>query len=129
MIPVLDPLESPGFFYPAHFVFVLCLLGQPWDLGTHPEPGYPTAAQSLAQVIVDVDADGFNGDTMVDIPFDFYEAALKLGKQIVLEPEVGGTAPFLKHTLMSWGYWPSERIPYIVCQGHHSLPFGHSHCF
>ncbi len=47
---------------------------------------------------------GFNGDTMNNIPEDFYLASVRRHNHpIALEPEDGGDASFMNWGTMGWG--------------------------
>ena len=76
----------------------------PWDQGTR-----NTGAadhETMVRAVIDVGADGFNGDTMPGINSSFMAVASELGKPLAFEPEFGmENISDLKHDVMSWGYW------------------------
>lgn len=79
----------------------------PWDTAT-----VETGPQELAQAMAAVDADGFNGDTMTGIPYEFFEAATRaLGRPPLLQPEIGlpGNAG-LPWTASAWQYGLQGKI-------------------
>lgn len=85
-----------------------------WDHGTRDE-GVPME-QGLAELARDMDADGFNGDTMRPVGIEFYKASLKVGHPIAIEPEVGldDKVEALAWNVMSWGYWgPYQTMPAV----------------
>ena len=60
----------------------------------------------MVRAVIDVGADGFNGDTMPGINASFMEVASKLGKPLAFEPEFGmNNISDLAHDVLSWGYW------------------------
>ena len=85
-----------------------------WDHGTRDE-GVPMARR-LAELAGNIGADGFNGDTMSPIGWEFYAESLKLGHPLALEPEVGlgDQTEALAWNVLSWGYWwPYQRLPAV----------------
>ena len=71
--------------------------------------------ETMVRAVIDVGADGFNGDTMPGINSSFMDVAKELGKPLAFEPEFGmNNISDIRHDVMSWGYWnytPSgERI-------------------
>ncbi|CAH0474519.1 unnamed protein product [Peronospora belbahrii] len=80
----------------------------PWDIGTRDETGledmvrmYQADITTLNQVISDLEADGFNGDTMYGVPKSFYNCT----KPLVATPEGGVPTAYLSNNPMSWGYF------------------------
>ena len=69
----------------------------------------PTGAadhETMVRAVIDVGADGFNGDTMPGINTSFMEVASKLGKPLAFEPEFGmDNISDLAQDVLSWGYW------------------------
>lgn len=60
----------------------------PWDEATRREsaPDHEVLAELSAQV----QADGFNGDTVKRVGREFWEAGIKAGRPLAIEPEAGG---------------------------------------
>ena len=54
--------------------------------------GLTPDAYLLDDLIKEVDADGFNGDTMGSVPESFYTTSQELGHPVAIEPEGGGQA-------------------------------------
>ena len=85
----------------------------PWD--TALDNG-PTNASQLAAAMAAIGADGFNGDTMTGIPYDYFlEGARALGIPPALEPEnaIEGSAG-LAWTANSWNYgFNSGEFPHV----------------
>jgi iron(II)-dependent oxidoreductase len=80
----------------------------PWDVGTRDVDGledmvrmYTADIASLNEVVPELQADGFNGDTMYGVPKAFYNCS----KPLVATPEGGVPTAFLSHNPMSWGYF------------------------
>ncbi|GMF51616.1 unnamed protein product [Phytophthora fragariaefolia] len=80
----------------------------PWDVGTRDEDGledmvrmYNADIMTLSEIIPELQADGFNGDTMYGVPKSFYNCS----KPLVATPEGGVPTAFLSHNPMSWGYY------------------------
>lgn len=78
----------------------------PWDQGTRYEGRSDPVA--MADLLEQLDADGFNGDTMSFVNDTFYTAAAEHGKHISIEPELGGNHSTMKWSTQGWGYWPSQ---------------------
>ncbi|RLN14939.1 hypothetical protein BBJ28_00000901 [Nothophytophthora sp. Chile5] len=80
----------------------------PWDIGTRDEPGledtvrmYTADIATLNRLIPELQADGFNGDTMYGVPKSFFNCSAPL----VAAPEGGVPTAFLSNNPMSWGYF------------------------
>ncbi|RLN54802.1 hypothetical protein BBJ29_008505 [Phytophthora kernoviae] len=80
----------------------------PWDINTRDEPGledmvrmYSADITVLSELVPELGADGFNGDTMYGVPKAFYNCS----KPLVAAPEGGVPTAFLSHNPMSWGYF------------------------
>ncbi|CAH0489651.1 unnamed protein product [Peronospora farinosa] len=80
----------------------------PWDVGTRDEPGredmvrmYKADIATLNEIIPQLQADGFNGDTMYGVPKSFYNCS----KPLVASPEGGVPTAYLSHNPISWGYF------------------------
>jgi len=84
----------------------------PWDIGTRREPISDQA--TLAEMVKKTGGDGFNGDTMSDVPKSFWDAALHKSYPMAFEPEHAERSPdvALNWTTMGWGYWnyPSKPV-------------------
>ncbi len=73
----------------------------PWDQGTR--PANATDEVSLALMAVATHSDGFNGDTMREIPLSFFTASVAAGRPLALEPEGGGLADSTLWDTLGWG--------------------------
>ena len=87
----------------------------PWDIGTR-DPVQPWASV-LPKTMVQIGADGMNGDTMGAVTEDFFETSLAAGHPPALEPEVGLGGREINQlgwNVMTWGYWDNnEDIPMV----------------
>ena len=86
----------------------------PWDQGTRDEgaPDWDT----LAKLMAEIGADGFNGDTMGQVPHIFRTASDKTGHPIVFEPESGNPGDndvAIAWNNLGWGYWKYPFEPMI----------------
>lgn len=62
--------------------------------------------ETMVKAVVEVGADGFNGDTMVGINASFMATAAGLGRPLSLEPECGiADLADLATDVSTWGYW------------------------
>jgi hypothetical protein len=57
--------------------------------------------QALGALLLAINADGFNGDTMKEIPQEFYDAGMARGHPIAMEPE-GSGAHIVSHIVRSY---------------------------
>ena len=73
----------------------------PWDDSTR-EEGQPDAT-ALAQLLVSTRAQGFNGDTMGEIPQSFYLASVAADSPAAMQAELGGSLQSLAWTTLGWG--------------------------
>ncbi|KAG7390828.1 Inactive C-alpha-formylglycine-proteinrating enzyme 2 [Phytophthora pseudosyringae] len=62
---------------------------------------YNADITTLGETIPELNADGFNGDTMYGVPKAFYNCS----KPLVAAPEGGVPTAFLSNNPMSWGYF------------------------
>jgi len=81
----------------------------PWDTGTNRE--LLDDEHTFAKLLKETNGDGFNGDTMGEIPESFWSAAQKANYPIALEPEGGGKDESLNWDTMGWGYW--NNYPFV----------------
>ena len=80
---------------PAHAPRVTTAQGSENSSGTDP--------QSMAELLRDTGADGFNGDCMAAIPQAFYDAAVRIYKPIAMEGEGGlGSLRSLNWQTLGW---------------------------
>jgi len=61
----------------------------------------------------ETNGDGFNGDTMPEVPESFWTAAVKVGHPEAFEPEGGGVDDSLNWSTMGWGYYDYPQIPQV----------------
>ena len=68
-------------------------------------------AQAMAALLLAIDADGFNGDTMKLIKQEFYDAGIARNHPIAMEPE--GTAPLdaVAYDTLNWGEGWKYTVP------------------
>ena len=79
----------------------------PWDQFTR-NTG-KSDMESLADLIIDTGADGFNGDTMDGVNASFFEEAADRGYPILIEPEyMHENWEYLDSNLMAWNYWQGQ---------------------
>ena len=88
----------------------------PWDT-----PGFTTRRtslgatqpESLAALLVKTGADGFNGDTMRDIPEDYFGASVRAGRPAAMQAEGGASLQSLAWTTLGWGEvggWGTDAV-------------------
>lgn len=83
-----------------------------WDQGTRPEAVPDWTA--ISRELVEVGADGINGDTLDGMPRAFREASDALNHPLALEPEGGlGADEMINYNNMTWGYWKYSFIPSV----------------
>eukprot|EP00463_Aulacantha_scolymantha_P001080 TRINITY_DN174_c0_g1_i3.p1 TRINITY_DN174_c0_g1~~TRINITY_DN174_c0_g1_i3.p1 ORF type:complete len:535 (+),score=134.03 TRINITY_DN174_c0_g1_i3:189-1607(+) len=68
---------------------------------------------ALATLCKETNSDGFNGDTMGSIPISFWQAGLKKGIHMAMEPEGGGNQNTINYDTLGWGYWSYPYIPMV----------------
>ena len=84
----------------------------PWDTGTREEP--LSKAETIAQLMASIGADGVNGDTFNGIPRTYRVASDKTGHPLVFEPEgFPSSDEMLNWDNMSWGYWKYPFVPMV----------------
>ena len=82
-----------------------------WDQGTR-DPGMPWP-QAIAKMMVDIGADGINGDTQDGVPRAFPEAADRIGYPLAFEPEGGPSDEALSYNLLTWGQYQYPFVPLV----------------
>jgi formylglycine-generating enzyme required for sulfatase activity len=84
----------------------------PWDRSTRPEGVIDE--ETIARLMKEVDADGVFGDTMDGMAQSIYEASVKVGHPLTLEPEGHpASAEQMKYDTMQWGYWKFPFTPLV----------------
>jgi formylglycine-generating enzyme required for sulfatase activity len=84
----------------------------PWDMGTRLEP--KSKAETIAELMAEIGADGINGDTFNGLPHTYRAASDRTGHPVVLEPEIYPDGDeMLNWNNMSWGYWKYPFVPMI----------------
>jgi formylglycine-generating enzyme required for sulfatase activity len=82
-----------------------------WDQGTHlPDQPWPKA---LAALMMEIDADGVNGDTQDGVPLGFVAAAEAAGHPLAFEPETSPSDEALSWDVMNWGQYAFPFIPMV----------------
>jgi formylglycine-generating enzyme required for sulfatase activity len=82
-----------------------------WDQGTRPDPNL---WQELSKELVEIGADGVNGDTLDGIPQVLATDSLKSDHPLALEPETGLAADeMINYNTMTWGYWRYDFVPSV----------------
>jgi len=75
----------------------------PWDYLSRDER--VSDAEALDSLIIDVGADGFNGDTLGTIPREFWDYAVSRGAYLAMEPEAYGSMSDVSFITLGWGYY------------------------
>ena len=84
----------------------------PWDGGTRPEPR--SFAETIAELLAEIGADGVNGDTYGGVPRTFRTASDATGHPLVFEPEgYPDSDEMLNWNSMTWGYWKYPFVPMV----------------
>ncbi len=87
---------------------------KPWDHGTreHPESDW----EAIARIVDAVGADGINGDTYNGVPRAFFDACLRRGRAVVLQPESTiSCEEQLIWNVQSWGKKvPPDVVPVVA---------------
>jgi hypothetical protein len=71
---------------------------------TSQNPGF-CDARIMDSLILEMDADGFNGDTMDTVPEEFYTVSTGLNHSVAIEPEGGGNLVVLNDEGAGPGNW------------------------
>ena len=61
--------------------------------------------QVLARMMKQIDADGFNADTMKNVPESFWDESVSEDHPLAIEPEMGGDDKDIYWHTLGWGYW------------------------
>ena len=82
-----------------------------WDQGTR-DPGmsWPDA---IASLMMEIGADGINGDTQDGVPLAFSAAAERIGHPLAFEPEGGPSDEALAWDVMTWGQYQFPFAPLV----------------
>lgn len=82
-----------------------------WDQGTRdPKAPWPEALTSL---MIEIGADGMNGDTQDGVPLSFSLAAEKQGRTLAFQPEGVVHDEQLSWNVMSWGQYEFGFVPKV----------------
>ena len=82
-----------------------------WDQGTHdPKAPWP---QALTALMLQIGADGMNGDTQDGVPLTFSLAAEKQGRALAFQPEGVVHDEQLSWNVMSWGQYDFGFVPKV----------------
>ncbi len=82
-----------------------------WDQGTR-DPGAPWP-EALTRLMIEIGADGMNGDTQDGVPLSFSLAAERQGKLMAFQPEGVVHDEQLAWNLMSWGQYDFGFVPKV----------------
>jgi formylglycine-generating enzyme required for sulfatase activity len=82
-----------------------------WDQGTR-DPGAPWP-EALTQLMIEIGADGMNGDTQDGVPLAFSLAAERQGKVLAFQPEGVVHDEQLAWNVMSWGQYDFGFVPKV----------------
>ena len=111
----LDSLkELVAAFHDRNIKVLLPL--NPWDQGT--ASSGMADYEALIQLIQEVGADGFNGDTMDGVNSSYWDEALLQNPDypIIIEPETMSDDSYVSDVetnLWSWGYWDYKTSPAV----------------
>lgn len=83
----------------------------PWDIGTRREP--KNDAETFAEILSYVDADGLNGDVTTGLGTSWRKAFDDAKPGMVIEPELDNDDKYLEFDQMGWAYWEYPFIPSI----------------
>ncbi len=79
-----------------------------WDQGTH-DPGVPWP-EAIAKLMVEIGADGINGDTQNGVPLAFSQEAERTGHPLAFQPEGPPSDEALAWNVLSW--WEEDSPKY-----------------
>lgn len=82
-----------------------------WDQGTR-DPGAPWP-EALTKLMIEIGADGMNGDTQDGVPLAFSLAAERQGKLLAFQPEGVVHDEQLAWNVMSWGQYDFGFVPKV----------------
>jgi len=82
-----------------------------WDQGTR-DPGAPWS-EALTKLMIEIGADGMNGDTQDGVPLAFSLAAERQGKALAFQPEGVVHDEQLGWNVMSWGQYDFGFVPKV----------------
>jgi formylglycine-generating enzyme required for sulfatase activity len=82
-----------------------------WDQGTR-DPGAPWP-EALTRLMIEIGADGMNGDTQDGVPLAFSLAAERQGKVLAFQPEGVVHDEQLAWNVMSWGQYDFGFVPKV----------------
>ncbi len=82
-----------------------------WDQGTR-DPGAPWP-ETLTKLMIEIGADGMNGDTQDGVPLAFSLAAERQGKILAFQPEGVVHDEQLAWNVMSWGQYDFGFVPKV----------------
>lgn len=82
-----------------------------WDQGTR-EPG-KSWQEAIAELMLEIGADGINGDTQDGVPLAFSVAADNVGHPLAFEPENGPADEALAWNIMTWGQYSFPFVPRV----------------
>ena len=107
----LPALQQMVADFHRHGVRVL-FPNMPWDGGTRAEPR--PFADTIAELMAAIGADGVNGDTYGGVPRTFRTASDATGHPLVFEPEgYPDSDEMLNWDSMTWGYWKYPFVPMV----------------
>lgn len=84
----------------------------PWDVGTRREGRLDS--DIMAELMREIGGDGVNGDTMSHFDPEWWNASVREGRPLALQPEGEGTDPFLNTATLGWAEgMPSPAMPVV----------------